>query len=287
MGFRIPEAGLHAEKLLPERIRIRMNIGIIRNQTLRVGKKLLSLCLALVAVFTFAAPACAAGAEVAVGDRIFYGSYPQTEEGTDHTPIEWQVLDVQDGKALCLSYYGLDAQPFNTVWAEVCWDGCTLRTWLNDDFLNAAFTPEEQAAVELTHVENDRPQNYGGYSRFHAEDTDDRIFLLSYAEANKYLKVIYWGIDDETNVWSRVTPTPYAISRGAWRDLNFFTRDGDRAGWWWLRSPGLIHGNAARVIWRGSLCNRKVQTTDGCVRPAFWLNLSRLPDGCTLQGSAE
>ena len=87
MGFRIPEAGLHAEKLLPERIRIRMNIGIIRNQTLRVGKKLLSLCLALVAVFTFAAPACAAGAEVAVGDRIFYGSYPRPRKEQTIPPL--------------------------------------------------------------------------------------------------------------------------------------------------------------------------------------------------------
>ena len=287
MGFRIPEAGLHAANASYRKVRIIMRIGNIRSHIFSIGKVCLSLCLALAAVFAFAAPARAAGVEVAVGDRIFYGTYPQTEEGTDDTPIEWQVLDVQDGKALCLSYYGLDAQPWNTVWAEVTWDNCSLRAWLNDDFLNEAFTPEEQAAVELTHVENDRPQNYGGYSRFHGEDTDDKVFLLSYAEANKYLKVIYWGIDDETNVWSRTTPTPYAISRGAWRDLNFFTIDGDRAGWWWLRSPGLIQGNAARVIWRGSLCNRKVQTTDGCVRPAFWLNLSQLPEGCTLQASAE
>ena len=264
-----------------------MSIACFRRQAVRLGTAFLALCLALAAVFAPAAPARAESAGVAAGDRIFFGSYPQTEEGTDHTPIEWQVLDVQDGKALCLSYYGLDAQPWNTEWAEVSWDGCSLRAWLNDDFLNAAFTPEEQAAVELTHVENGRPQNYGGYSIHHGEDTEDRVFLLSYAEANRYLKVIYWGIDDESNVWSRVTPTPYAISRGAWRDLNFFTRDGDRAGWWWLRSPGLIQGNAARVIWRGSLCNRKVQTTDGCVRPAFWLNLDRLPGGTTLEKTAE
>ena len=70
------------------------------------------------------------------------------------------VLDVQDGKALCLSYYGLDAQPFNTVWAEVCWDGCTLRTWLNDEFRDKAFTAEEQAAILVTNVDNGADQGY-------------------------------------------------------------------------------------------------------------------------------
>lgn len=30
--------------------------------------------------------------------------YPQTASGIDRTPIEWLVLDVQDGKALLLSY---------------------------------------------------------------------------------------------------------------------------------------------------------------------------------------
>ena len=214
-------------------------------------------------------------AEVSVGDHVFFGTFPQTEDGTDNTPIEWRVLDVQDNQALLLSVYGLDARPFNTEWSEdVTWENCTLRAWLNDDFLNRAFTAEEQSAIPVTTVENGREQSFGGYTHFYCDDTQDKIFLLSYAEVHKYLGVVFWEISDDTNVKSRVAATDYAKSAGAeWRREDFWTQEGKKATWWWLRSPGLVRGNAARVIWRGSLCNRKVNTANGCVRPALWVNL--------------
>ena len=239
------------------------------------------LCLLLSAGFLLLSglPVSAAAddiPELFVGDLVTFGTYPQTEEGTDQTPIQWQVLDVQENRALLLSSYGLDAQPFNTKWSEeVFWHNCTLRAWLNDDFMNRAFTPEDQSAILLTDLVNDRSQGYSGYSRHHGEDTQDKIFLLSYLEAHNYLGVVFWGFHDESNVRSRVTPTPYAKKAGAWSDYTFHTADGGRAGWWWLRSPGLIRGNASRVIWRGSLCNRKINTTDGCVRPSLWVDLGK------------
>lgn len=39
-----------------------------------------------------------------VGSTVLFGHYPQTAEGMNNTPIEWQVLDVQGGKALLLRY---------------------------------------------------------------------------------------------------------------------------------------------------------------------------------------
>ena len=70
-----------------------------------------------------------------VRDYIKFGSYPQTVKGIVR-PIEWQVLDVQDNKALLISKFGLDVQPYNNTKAKVTWDTCSLRSWLNKDFLN-------------------------------------------------------------------------------------------------------------------------------------------------------
>ena len=87
---------------------------------------------------------------VAVGDVVTFGKYPQTAAGTDQTPIEWIVLDVQDGKALLLSKYGLEMKQYNTEYTDITWETCTLRTWLNSDFLNKAFSSEEQSAILIT-----------------------------------------------------------------------------------------------------------------------------------------
>ena len=49
-----------------------------------------------------------------VGNTVLFGAYPQTEEGGDNTPIEWIVLDTQEGKSLLISKYGLDARQYHT-----------------------------------------------------------------------------------------------------------------------------------------------------------------------------
>ena len=97
----------------------------------------------------------------------------------------------------------------------------------------------------------------------------DHLFLLSYAEANKYLDVTR---GDGNNTKSRVVPTAYAKAQGAWTDNNK-TVDGEAAGWWWLRSPGLLQDGAASVRSDGSLYHGRVSSEFVIVRPAFWLNL--------------
>ena len=198
-------------------------------------------------------------AEYAVGKFVTFGHYPVTESGMDNTPIEWLVLDVQGDKALLLSRYGLDAKPYNTEWKDITWEKCTLRTWLNGEFLNKAFSAGEQKAILTTNVENGKSQGYGKWSTSGGNDTQDKVFLLSYAEANKYLGVTY---DDSKNTKSLVAPTAYAVKNGAWA-----------AGWWWLRSPGDALYYAADVSPDGSLSNGSVNSGDDVVRPAFWIDL--------------
>ena len=217
------------------------------------------------------------------GAVITFGRYEQ-DNNLDNgpEPIEWLVLDVQDGKALLLSRYGLDAKPYHSKGAGVTWEFCSLRAWLNNDFLKAAFSIEEQSAILVSEVDNSDEQSYdyievrtithddrapGG------NNTQDQIFLFSYMEANRYLDVMY-TVGDDSNIKYRVSPTKYAIQNGANTDIEYMTGDGRKAGWWWLRSPGSRGGLASEVEYNGALSSRYTDHEDGIVRPAFWLDLS-------------
>ena len=215
-----------------------------------------------------------------VGNIVTFGTYPQTASGTDNTPIEWIVLDYDETnhKALLLSYYGLDAKPYNTEKSDNTWKGCTLRAWLNNDFLKKAFSAEEQSAILTTLVDNSASQGFdwekvfGGVDKItDKENTQDKLFLLSYVEANQYPGVT-WGSNH--NPLSRVAPTEYAIKNGATTSDKYETEEGKPTGeCWWLRSPGLFRDHVARVTDSGALDSRNVLYSYGIVRPALWLNL--------------
>ncbi len=217
-----------------------------------------------------AAAVAAGDAKYTVGNYVTFGRYPQTSAGNDSTPIEWLVLERDGNKALLLSRYGLEPQPYNTVFTDITWEKCTLRTWLNGTFLNKAFTTQEQTGILLTDVNNSSSQGYGKWYTSGGNNTQDKVFLLSYAEAKQYLGVTY---DNSINMESRVTPTAYAHQQGANISSSNKTAKGQAAGWWWLRSPGDYQLNAAVVFTDGSLYCRYVAGDDGCVRPAIWINL--------------
>jgi len=209
-------------------------------------------------------------AKFTVGNYVTFGEYPQTTAGEDMTPIEWLVLARDGDKALLISRYGLDAQPYNKDHTSVTWETCTLRTWLNGTFYNKAFSSAEQAAILTTNVDNSKNQCYSGWSTSSGNNTQDKVFLLSYAEANKYFGVTY---DNSSNTKSRVAPTAYAIAQGAWTSYSNKTTDSTYAGWWWLRSPGTYQDYAAIVYFVGSLDFNYVDSDSGSVRPALWVNL--------------
>ena len=204
------------------------------------------------------------------GKCIVFGHYPQTKDGKDNTPIEWLILERDGLNALVVSKYGLDAQPYNISCTDVTWEKCTLRTWLNDTFYNKAFSADEQAAILTTNVDNSKSQCYSGWNTSGGNNTQDKVFLLSYAEANKYFGVTH---DTTSNTKSRVAPTAYAIAQGAIVNSDVETADGTDAGWWWLRSLGRNQNSAAHVSTDGSLRCNFVNSAVDSVRPALWVNL--------------
>lgn len=203
------------------------------------------------------------------GKCIVFGHYPQTKEGKDNTPIEWMILDHNGQRALVVSEYGLDAQPYNITGDAATWETCTLRTWLNGTFYNKAFSSAEQTAILTTNVDNSKKQCYGGWDTSGGNDTQDKVFLLSYAEVNKYFGVTY---DNSNNMKSRVAPTAYAIAQGAYIDSDDKADDDNDIGWW-LRSPGTYQECAAHVNADGFHFNYNVANDSGSVRPALWVNL--------------
>ena len=177
-------------------------------------------------------------ADVKVGDIIEFGSYEQDNDlSNGPEPIGWRVLEVSGGSALIVSEYALDVRAYNKEWVDVTWAECTLRKWLNGKFYDTAFNEEEKGRIALTEVENADNPEYGTEG---GEDTEDRIFLLSLGEAERYFE------DDEDR---RAFPTEYAIARNVW----VWEKTG--TVWWWLRSPGDIGGIAAGVFADGSLLN--------------------------------
>lgn len=192
-----------------------------------------------------------------VGDSIKFGAYEQDNNiSNGKEDIEWIVLEVKNGKVLVISKYTLDCQPYNTSFKEVTWENCTLRKWLNSEFLNIAFSNTEKTTIPKITVSADKnPEE----STTPGNATQDKVFLLSITEAIKYLSYI-------NSIQCK--PTDYAVANGAYIDRNL--------GWWWLRSPGYDQYAAALVIYnRGiSYGGLSVHCLNGAVRPAMWIDLS-------------
>lgn len=202
-------------------------------------------------------------AESLAGQRIVtFGSFEQdnkTDNGPE--PIEWIVLEEKDGKALLLSRYGLDSVPFHSDNEDAAWEKCTLRTWLNSDFVQNSFTADEQAAIRVTAVKNGADQ--GNSISIGSADTQDRVFLLSYTEAFKQ----YFT----SNEARMCAPTDYAVARGAWADVGN-TTNGRACGSWWLRSSADSLTNALIVDFDGGELFCNIHFNNHIVRPALWVD---------------
>ena len=125
--------------------------------------------------------------------------------------------------------------------------------------MDTAFTGEEQGAILKTEVDNSQAEGNSEYDTIGGNNTEDRVFLLSYKEAFED----YFSSDEERICM----PTDYAVQNGA------YTNDDTGACWWWLRSPGDYQSNATAVHSGGSPGNRNVVIDSICIRPALWINL--------------
>ena len=213
-------------------------------------------------------------AQLRTGDIIEFNGY------------DWLVLEVQENKALIITYRVIANRLYHNIFEAVTWETSEIRQWLNGDFF-ASFSSADQARITETYVvNNENPWDFLGWGG-HANtqggtNTVDRIFLLSIDEV-----LLYFG--DSGLVAQGAAMSADARHASAYEEL-FVDRISDyynqarrawnidgAASWWWLRSPGRSPGRAIIVRSYGALLvgGNNVFWEGGSfgIRPALWLYL--------------
>ncbi len=125
-----------------------------------------------------------------------------------------------------------------------------IRSWLNETFLNLAFTEIEQSIIKTTEVDNSyNTMEYSSYaSNYDCENTMDKVYMFSYQELK------YWQMTRKV--------TDYAMSQG------LATKDG--IGLFWLRSPASSDQSTARIVnYQGQITNAGTQSPEMGVVPVI------------------
>ena len=192
-----------------------------------------------------------------IGDSIFLGSYEQDNNISNNKEvIEWIVLDKQDNKLLVLSKYAIDCIRFNSDYAIKSWENCTLRKWMNGEFINTSFTKDERSLISIASVPADSNPNYDTDC---GNSTEDHVFLLSIQEINTY-----------KHYTANCIATKYARYEGCKINESDYCM-------WWLRTMGMIgqwasYANSNGVSYTGA----SVVSNHIGVRPAMWIDLSKI-----------
>lgn len=158
--------------------------------------------------------------EAVRGDTFTFGTYEQDgemENGAEE--IVWVVLSNRDGVLHAVSKYGLYCALYHDEESSVTWEESSLRAWLNSDFYDQAFTPEEKALIQTTELKN---WNNPYYDTKGGNSTKDKVSLLSIKEAESLSMDI--GI---------CFPTTYGREQGILTDAQTGHCE------WWLRDPGI------------------------------------------------
>ncbi len=204
-----------------------------------------------------------------------------------YEPIKWLVLKAKENQLFLLSDIVLDSQKYNTKDQNVTWKTSTIRSWLNGygmsvneegidyrnkNFLNSAFSSDEEASIDTTSVIN---ADNIKYNTDGGDDTNDKIFLLSELEIYGTDALLHGfassnGNNDEAR---RSKDSAFAWAMGD----NRYSGVGDSKSnaSWWLRSPGYSSDDAIYVLPYGYIyvTGSDIYNVRG-VRPALNLNLS-------------
>lgn len=172
------------------------------------------------------------GGKLYIGDEFTFGTYEQDndlENGAED--IEWIVLKKTDKDTyLCISKYVLDAQPFHNKSEDglddagmICnnWGISSIRTWLNNDFFNTAFTSEDQENIINTVT---------GVSFWKSIDADN---LSSKSYSDKVCLIHYGQLDEFPGC---VKVTEYAKAQGAPVEDDGTREHENCSQTWWLMS---------------------------------------------------
>ena len=186
-----------------------------------------------------------------IGDTYILGDYYDGSTGT-RRHISWDVIDKKGSRILVISSSILDCIKYDSRLVKTDWSNCTLRTWLNGTFYANAFYNKEKSMISSTTLSAHKNPLY---NTDQGNATQDKIFVLSAEEVEKYLQ----------NKNDRIC---YAANYTLYYGINE----------WWLRTTGGDQVHAAYVDEDGDISYYGTSVANGrCgVRPAMWIDLSKI-----------
>ncbi len=200
--------------------------------------------------------------ETKPGDEITLGSYK-------NYPIKWQVLAKENGRLLLIAKHKIESLPYHEKRSRITWKKCTLRKWLNQDFLEQSFSGQERKLIQAVTVTNEANPVFdtpGG------EDSRDRVFLLSLREAEQY-----FSSEEE-----RIASPEHNLPK-TWEENVDYE---EIASSWLLRTPGVKENSVCMVTsfgWisgKGGFLQASAEEGGGGfyvdapngIRPAMWID---------------
>ena len=223
-----------------------------------------------------------------IGDIVQMGTYEQDGDAETEDPICWDVLDKDGDAVLLISYDVIAYQRFSDSRKCVIWEDSEIRTWLNQEFYAEAFDEEEQASIRETTLENPSTVGFAAHVdpsgdvqvRESRPDTKDKIFLLSWKEAEQY-----YGnrLTDASVLGRRPSRAVLQKRKAIFTDLIIeelpamypYSRhlpDGTERLPWMLRSTGMKDYNILVIGYEGKWDQDYPDSYNG-VRPAMWVNV--------------
>ena len=223
-----------------------------------------------------------------IGDIVQMGTYEQDGDAETEDPICWDVLDKDGDAVLLISHDVIAYQRFSDSRKCVIWEDSEIRTWLNQEFYAEAFDEEEQASIRETTLENLSTVGFAAHVdpsgdvqvRESRPDTKDKIFLLSWKEAEQY-----YGnrLTDASVLGRRPSRAVLQKRKAIFTDLIIeelpamypYSRhlpDGTERLSWMLRSTGMKDYNILVTGYEGKWDQDYPDSYNG-VRPAMWVNV--------------
>lgn len=187
-----------------------------------------------------------------------------------YEPITWRVLDVQTDKAFLMADFILDSQDYYYSTSTRTIGGSTvysnnyaeshIRSWLNDNFYNTAFTAEEKSIIQTTTVDNSAASTGYVPNQYACNNTSDKIFLLSAAEATS----ASYGL--QTNSSKLLYRTDYSEIQGVRVHADSYSE-------WFTRSPS-TESNSYTLLIRnyGDVSRYSINSTHFGIVPALWIS---------------
>lgn len=183
-------------------------------------------------------------------------------------PIRWRILTEDGENAFILCDSIVDNRRYDKN--DNDYKESEIRNWLNETFYTTAFDSLQRELILITTVDNSVASTGYVSNPYVCEDTEDKIFLLSYAET---LNSFYGFVGNASvgDAERRLLTSDYTRAKGAWMS----TESGSYGiGLWDLRSPGNNYSDSVRYVTSdGEVSNSYGFADTSGIVPALWIRL--------------